>query len=111
MLYRRATCPSRRRAVSPRAEGQVFHGPKRSAEPTVSLRRVLTARNNEGIRMKGTAADAARYDRAFRATSIDRRTHCASVRASSSTFTGTLKYDIDTGRFAKGANGTAPARV
>jgi hypothetical protein len=40
MLYRRAANPSRRRIVSPPAGGLVFHGTKRSAEPTASLRRV-----------------------------------------------------------------------
>jgi hypothetical protein len=39
MLYQRSANPSRRRTVSPAAEGLVFHGPKLSAEPTASFRR------------------------------------------------------------------------
>ncbi len=39
MLYRRTANASRRRTVRPAAEGPFFHGPKRSAEPTASLRR------------------------------------------------------------------------
>ena len=111
MLYRRTANPSRRRIVRPAAEGPFFHDPKRSAEPTASLRRAVSARINEGLRIKRTADDAAGYDRAFRATAIDRRTHCASVRASSSTPPGTLKYDLDAGRWANGAKGAAPARL
>ena len=40
MLYRRTANPSRRRIVSPAAKGRFFHGAKRSAESTTSLRRV-----------------------------------------------------------------------
>ena len=43
MLYWLAANPSRRRTVRSAAEGLVFHGTKRSAEPTASLRRPLTA--------------------------------------------------------------------
>jgi hypothetical protein len=39
MLARRAANPSRRRTVRLAAEGLFFHGAKRSAEPTASLRR------------------------------------------------------------------------
>ena len=42
MFYRPTANPSRRRTVSPPAEGLVFHGPKRSAEPTAWLRRCWT---------------------------------------------------------------------
>jgi len=43
MLYWLAANPSRRRTVRSAAEGLVFHGTKRSAEPTASLRRIRTS--------------------------------------------------------------------
>ena len=42
MLYRRTANPSRRRIVRPAAETPVFHGTKRSPEPTASLRHAAT---------------------------------------------------------------------